>query len=736
MRSCLSVVAAIAILVLSTLAAAAQTRHALAIGIDNYENLTDLAKARNDARAVSQTLDGLGFSVTTLLDPGRQEIHRALLDLAERIAPGDEVAFFFAGHGVEVDGRNYLLPADLPAITTPQQQALVTTESVSADHVLDVMRESGARVRIVILDACREVPFAQAGTRSVGGNGGLAQMASAQGEFILFSAGARQVALDHLGDGDADPNSVFTRLLLPRLTEPGLPLHEMARGLREDVQRLALTVGVHQRPTYYDDIDADYALAPAAATLQTGGLDMPPPPPRPGAVGEPRVAETVCDAASEAWLAAIADPRPEAFQAILQEHASCGRYGELATMWLEVLTDAPSSEPDFLAAPETHGDSPLGDTPFATEIAALVIAGAPGITWTEERIAGLPEPVRAAVSAQSPRETLAGMRPTTEDFEQISYEDGGRYEGQLQSGNWHGIGRYHAPDGSVFEGQFAHGSFSGTGFARFADGSTNIGEFYEFTPIGLGIWTGSDGAQYFGQREGVPHGAGHMTYADGSRYVGDWVYDLRHGTGTMTQANGDSYTGEWVEDVRHGYGTYTYGDGRLYQGEWTEGVRHGTGRMTYPDGSSYSGEWRDGLRNGIGTFRGTDGTTYVGEWQGDLRHGRGRITEASGDSYVGDWSSDVRNGTGRFQFADGTVYEGDVLDGMLHGSGTMRSPDGTLYEGDWAFGMRQGNGKMTYPGGDSYDGQWNEGLRHGTGTYTDTSGQSVTGTYISDVLQN
>jgi hypothetical protein len=126
------------------------------------------------------------------------------------IEPGDETAFFFAGHGVEISGQSYLLPRDVPK---PQsgEASLVKNESLSVMQLLDDLQEKSPRVSLVILDACRDNPFAADGTRSVGGTRGLARVEAPEGTFVMYSAGAGQTALDPLSDSDADANSVFTR---------------------------------------------------------------------------------------------------------------------------------------------------------------------------------------------------------------------------------------------------------------------------------------------------------------------------------------------------------------------------------------------------------------------------------------------------------------------------------------------------------------------------------------------
>ncbi len=237
-------------------------RLALVIGNDGYENLPVLHKARNDAAAIADLLEGFGYTVSLLHDADRRSITKGLSDLAADIEPGSEVVFYFAGHGVEISGRNYLIPVDAPA-AKPEEAAFLTAESIAVDQVLDTIRERGARVTVLILDACRDNPFPQEGTRSLGGSRGLAPVAAPEGTFILFSAGAGQTALDGMGGKDQEPNSVFTRSLLRRLEDPGQPIQDIARLVRRDVEALAASVNHKQRPAYYDELTDDFVLADA-----------------------------------------------------------------------------------------------------------------------------------------------------------------------------------------------------------------------------------------------------------------------------------------------------------------------------------------------------------------------------------------------------------------------------------------------------------------------------------------
>lgn len=257
---------------LAALPARAQERHALVVGIDAYEALPPLTRAVNDARAVAATLERLGFAVTLAVNPGRRAMNQALNEFARALRPGDEAVFYFAGHGVEIAGRNWLLPADVPAALAGQE-AFVTGESIAVDVVLETIRARGTRVSLLILDACRDNPFPAPpgrGAAPLGGGRGLGAMTAPEGTFILYSAAIGQQALDALGRSDPDPNSVFTRRLLPLMAEPGLPLPELARRLRTEVQALAATVGHVQRPAYYDELTGSFSFAPAAAPPAAG----------------------------------------------------------------------------------------------------------------------------------------------------------------------------------------------------------------------------------------------------------------------------------------------------------------------------------------------------------------------------------------------------------------------------------------------------------------------------------
>lgn len=254
-------------------------RVALVIGNDNYVNVTKLKKAGNDAKAIAGVMGKLGFKVIHMLNVNRLAMDRALTRLSNLVELGDEVLFFFAGHGISVKGQNYLLPIDIPAIA-PGQERRVTKEAFSEDEIIEILRERGAQVSILIIDACRNNPFPKAGTRSIGRSVGLGQRVNPpRNTFVMYSAGIGEEALDRLSDKDKNPNSVFTRKLLPLLTQPGLSHVKMAKLLQVQVEELALTAeGGHQQfPAFYDQVRGDYFLTPPSKLSKVARLKTPEP---------------------------------------------------------------------------------------------------------------------------------------------------------------------------------------------------------------------------------------------------------------------------------------------------------------------------------------------------------------------------------------------------------------------------------------------------------------------------
>lgn len=307
-------------------------RVALVIGNDAYTAVTKLNKAVNDAKAMSETLQEIGYEVILATDVSRREMNERLQHFVSRLDPGDEALFFYAGHGVEVAGRNYLLPIDIPG-AQPGQENFVTSESIPVDRVLEHVRGRGTRVSVLVLDACRNNPFAQNGSRGIGGTRGLARTVAPEGTFIMYSAGVGQLALDRLSDGDPHPNSVFTRSLIPLLKQPGISLVKTARQVRKDVQKLAGTISHDQRPAYYDEVTGDVYLAGLGNLRILPGDDVP----------EHNAIVPVIDPAAQAWGVIQSSNSRGVLEAFIKEFPE-GIYFRFAKARLEEIKARPAAD--------------------------------------------------------------------------------------------------------------------------------------------------------------------------------------------------------------------------------------------------------------------------------------------------------------------------------------------------------------------------------------------------------
>lgn len=230
----------------------AADRVALVIGNSQYAVFKELPNTRNDASDVGAALERLGFEVTTVVDGGRVQMHDALQSFARRSVGASIAVVFYAGHGMEMDGVNYLIPIDARL----ERYTDVEYDTVQLDRVLRATE--GAALRLVILDACRDSPLAErlrrgGGPRSVGRGsfGALDEQRLLDETLVAYAAAAGTTAAD--GDGR---NSPYTAALLAYLEEP-LEISALFRRVRRRV--LEATHG-QQRPHEYQSLLGDHYL--------------------------------------------------------------------------------------------------------------------------------------------------------------------------------------------------------------------------------------------------------------------------------------------------------------------------------------------------------------------------------------------------------------------------------------------------------------------------------------------
>jgi uncharacterized caspase-like protein len=241
---------------LCSLPAAAEKRVALVVGNSNYAQVGTLANPANDANDIASALKAAGFEVILGIDVDKREFDTKVRNFADILEDADAAIFFYAGHGLQVAGRNFLLPVDARV----QTERDLDFDAVNLDFVLKQMELGRAdKTNIVFLDACRDNPFTRnlarsMGTRSASIGKGLAQVDTGVGTFIAYSTQPGNVALDGTGR-----NSPFTAALAKRVREPDRNLTSVMTEVRKDV--LAATGG-KQVPWDHSALTGEFYFQP------------------------------------------------------------------------------------------------------------------------------------------------------------------------------------------------------------------------------------------------------------------------------------------------------------------------------------------------------------------------------------------------------------------------------------------------------------------------------------------
>lgn len=237
-------------------------RVALVIGNGAYTgSITPLRNPVNDARGMKWALENIGFEVIIAENADRSQIGEKIHEFSQRIGNEGIALFYFSGHGLQVDGINYLVPIDEKI----EEEYQIKHRCNSANEILDMMEtRRGKRINIVILDACRNNPL-PIRTKSIG-NQGLASMPVSTGSLIAYAAAAGKTAIDGAGN-----HSPYTESLIRHIQTPGLDIEDVFKAVGRDV--LKATNG-KQSPARYSNLNHDYHLVPSSINL-----DMQPSPP-------------------------------------------------------------------------------------------------------------------------------------------------------------------------------------------------------------------------------------------------------------------------------------------------------------------------------------------------------------------------------------------------------------------------------------------------------------------------
>ncbi|QPF82776.1 caspase family protein [Bradyrhizobium genosp. L] len=260
-----------AVIFLSNGPALAENRLALVIGQSAYKSVPALPNPANDARAMSEMLTNAGFTVTSASDLSQDEMRTRISDFAAEVAAkgADAVALvFYAGHGLQIDGENYLVPVDVD----PKREADIPLQAVRLNDILNTLASVPSRMRILLLDACRNNPFPELSKTAGHGLAIVDARIGAPGTFVSFSTSPGAEAEDGSG-----ANSPYTTALLATAKQPGVPIEDTFKRVR-----LAVNQATDGRQTPWDSSslteDFRFVAGPASAPEQAQASAVEPKP--------------------------------------------------------------------------------------------------------------------------------------------------------------------------------------------------------------------------------------------------------------------------------------------------------------------------------------------------------------------------------------------------------------------------------------------------------------------------
>lgn len=317
----------------------AQDRLALVIGNSGYGTVSPLDNPSHDARLIAETLEGLNFKVTLLLDGTQNDMKRGISQFGRDLrdaGPDATGLFYYAGHGVQSFGTNYLLPVDV-ALSNAADLDLVAVE---AQSVLRQMFSARNKTNIVILDACRNNPFSDILEFN---DNGLAEMQAPTGTFLAYATAPGGVALD-----GTEGNSPFTRSMATQMSTPGLRIEQMFKNVRVEV--IEKTNG-QQTPWDASSLTSDFVFAEE----------------------EPMSPEQLQEL--QLWKSVQASGDPVQIMLFLRGYPE-GTYAQDARILLAVLMEKELTDPSAAKpAPTAKGPSKDEQQMFETAQAEATIAG-------------------------------------------------------------------------------------------------------------------------------------------------------------------------------------------------------------------------------------------------------------------------------------------------------------------------------------------------------------------------
>lgn len=591
-------------------------RVALVIGNNAYKGTRSgrelewprLENAVNDADAIAAQLRRSGFMVEVRHDLGRRQLYTELQRFAQKVAGADQAFFYFAGHGVQLFERNYLIPIDAGLSTSEPD---LKADAVPFDEVLASVSH-GSGLKVVVLDACRTVPRGFRGAESQ-----MLANPEARGKLlpqtlVVFAAQHGEDA----NDGPGMSNGLFAQGLLKGMDIAEPTLFNVIAKAEEEVLRLS---GQRQRPVVYGSPLAQQAFRFGSGRAQASltvapSPDVTPPPPRPTAAVAPAATSPSED---EYWSRVRGSSDPQAFL----------RYQVLFPRGQYIAQ-----------ARERAGGIAYRSKSGCHVRESSILPDEVDIEWSGNCQDGLADGSGAKTYLRNGIRTIRWS---------------GTYNAGIPVGTWRGE-------------HFDTGTTGRTLTILSRDSAGHVRPEQEFEQANgvhyRGETNATDSSPF-----GRPHGKGTMKFADGVEYTGNWVDGKRHGAGVqrwIKAAPGGlvRYEGEFKENMLDGRGTLTFENGTVYDGEFRNGLRHGQGRQTFADGGVYEGSWDANKRSGFGTLKFPSSTNpnatvrYVGNFSNDAPGGRGAMEFQNGGKHEGTFLNGRPDGQVRVTRPDGSVF--------------------------------------------------------------------------------
>jgi uncharacterized caspase-like protein len=614
--------------------ALAADRVALLIGNNQYA-AQPLRNAVNDARDLGQALKDLGFHVIVRENASRKDMIDAIREFGQALEGSSTALFFYAGHAMQFKDRNYLIPIDA-AMGSEED---VTFFSMEIGQIFDRMDRSRTRFNFLILDACRDNPFAASFKLT---SAGLAQMSSPSGTLIAYATAPGSVAADGFGR-----NGIYTKHLLQNIRVPDLPVEIMFKRVREGVERETRKL---QTPWDSSSLKGDFAFNTsgkgAAASAQAAGPS----------------ADVTLQIEREFWISVRDSNRPDDIQAYLEKYPN-GNFAPLAKNRLAALV-RPGGAPAAAATPRDPDPEPsAAPARSAPQTVASEARSAPEVVSaaplapvaprpTMPPVAPSPQPAAASPVLPPPAETLAG-KEISPGVRELTFADGSMYRGAVRGSNIHGRGEY-VSKAFKYEGEFNDG-----------------------LKQGQGIYTWDNGDRYEGGfAQDRPDGRGKYQFANGDAYDGEVKAGVIVGRGSYTTKAGDVFDGSFAAGKPHGIGVYRFASGERYEGELSQGVIHGRGRYLTQGGDRIEAPFVQGKAQGIGAYHFANGDRYEGEIIAGVLSGQGTYFYRSGLKFEGEMRAGQPEGHGVFWFLDGSRFEGRFENGLARARGEIVRPDG------------------------------------------------------------